>query len=108
MQSWMHPASKEKETLAFVFSGDIRGRILGEIHPKVLKSFPPCYSMLPLQLFLKIYISQPRQTHETSYSFYSSLLYTVKEKGGTKLPHKELQIFFSFHIFGKRVCWPRL
>jgi hypothetical protein len=37
------------------------GRILGRNPDRSLKSFPPCYSQLPLYLFL--------QTHATSYRF---------------------------------------
>ncbi len=56
-----------------------KGRILGRNPNKSLKSFPPCshsylYSFAMRFLFL--------QTHATSYSFYSSLLYTVNVKGG--------------------------
>jgi hypothetical protein len=43
-----------------------------------LKSFPPCYSQSPLQLALRFLFLQ---THATSYSFYSSSMYTVREKG---------------------------
>jgi hypothetical protein len=46
-----------------------RGRILGRKTDKSLKSFPPCYSQSPLQLCLRFIFLQ---THETSYSFYSS------------------------------------
>jgi hypothetical protein len=51
--------------------------ILGRNPDKSLQSFPSCYSKSPPQLCLEIL-----QTHATSYSFYSALLYTVKEKGG--------------------------
>jgi hypothetical protein len=55
-------------------------RILGRIPDKSLKSFP-LYSFDLRFLFL--------QTHATSYSFCSALLYTVKETGGKpdRKPH---------------------
>jgi hypothetical protein len=64
----------------------IRGRILEQNSDKSFKSFPPCNSESPLQLCLDISISQ---THATSYSLYSALLYTLKEKGGKpdRKPH---------------------
>jgi hypothetical protein len=51
---------------------------------KSLKSFPPCYSESPLRLQLCIEISI-----SSNYSFYSALVYTVKEKGGKpdRKPH---------------------
>jgi hypothetical protein len=59
---------------------------LDEIQKKVLKVFllaiqSHFYNFALRFLFL--------QTHATSYSFYSALLYTVKEKGGTpdREPH---------------------
>ncbi len=56
----------------------------GRIPDKSLKCFPPCYSKSPIALrFLFL------QTHKTSYSFQSVLLYTVKEKWGKpdRKPH---------------------
>jgi hypothetical protein len=50
---------------------------LDEILTNVLRVFSPCYSQSPPQLCLEISISCA-----TSYSFYSALLCTVKEKGG--------------------------
>ncbi len=47
----------------------IQGRILGRNPDKSLKSFPPCYLQSSLCTF-------------ASYSFHSSLQYTVKEKEG--------------------------
>jgi hypothetical protein len=63
-----------------------RGRILGRKPDKSIKSFPPCYSESALQLCVEIFIIQ---NHATSHSFYSALLYTVKEKGGKpfRKPH---------------------
>jgi hypothetical protein len=51
---------------------DTEAELLDEIQPKVVKSFPPCYSQSPLQLclrFLFLQITQP-------------LTVSVKEKGG--------------------------
>ena len=59
--------------------GNFRGRILGRNLDKASRLFllvihSHLYSFALRFLFL--------QTHATSYSFYSTLLYTVKEKGG--------------------------
>ncbi len=56
-----------------------RGRFLGRNSDKSLKSFPPCYSQSPLQLYHEIYHSS--NSHPLSVSTVQ-LLYTVKEKGG--------------------------
>jgi hypothetical protein len=53
-----------------------RGRIPGRSPDRNLKSFPHCYSQPPALKFLFL------KTHATSYSFYCSFLYTVKEKWG--------------------------
>ncbi len=69
-------------------SQSYRGRILGRNPDKSFKSLHPCYSQSCLLysfalrfLFL--------QTHATSYSLYSALLYRLKKKGGKpdKKPH---------------------
>ncbi len=52
--------------------------ILGRNLDKSLKRFPPCYSKSSLQLCLEILFLQ---THAIFYSFFSALLYTVKEEG---------------------------
>ena len=76
-----------------------RGRILGRIPDKSLKSFPPCYSHSPLQLCLEFFISSNSRSllrissnsrnllHISSNSCNLlcistvQLLYTMKEKG---------------------------
>ncbi len=63
-----------KETLTS--AGADRSRILGRNPDKSLQSFSPCPFTVTCLRFVLL------QTHATSYSFYSSLLYTVKEKGG--------------------------
>ncbi len=58
-----------------------RGRVLGRNPDKSLKSFPPCYSQLPLQFRLQISISS--NSHLLTVSRVQLLvLYTVKEKRG--------------------------
>jgi hypothetical protein len=59
---------------------------LDEIQTKIKEGFPPCYSKSTLQLCLEILFLK---THATSCSFFSALLYTVKEKGGKpdRKPH---------------------
>jgi hypothetical protein len=62
------------------------GWILGQNPYKSLKRFLPCYSQSSLQYCLRFLFVQ---THATSYSFYSSLLYNVKKKWGKpdRKPH---------------------
>ncbi len=54
------------------------GRILGRNPDNSLKSFPPCYSKSSHSFSLRLLFLK---THATSCSFFSALLYTVKEKG---------------------------
>jgi hypothetical protein len=51
---------------------------MDEIQTKALRVFLLVIHSSPLQFCLKIFLLQ---THATAYSFYSALLYTVKEKG---------------------------
>ncbi len=64
------------------------GRILGRNPGTSPKTFPPCYSKPPVQLWIEFFLFF--QTRTTSFSFFSALMYTVKEKGGkperTQLP----------------------
>jgi hypothetical protein len=67
------------------------GRILDEVQTKVLRVFllaiqSHLYSFALRFLFL--------QTHATSFSFFSALLYTVKEKAG-KLDRKPHPLFYG-------------
>ncbi len=56
---------------------------------KRLKNFLPCYSQSPQQLCSFALRFLFFQTHATSNSFFSVLLYTVKQKGGNRIenPH---------------------
>jgi hypothetical protein len=65
---------------------------LGQNPDKSFKSFPLCYSKSPLQLCLEISISS------NFCSFYSALVYTVKEKGGKpdRKPHP-LHMLWEVH-----------
>ncbi len=55
-----------------------------EIQTKVLRVFLPAFHIVLCSFAFRLLILQ---THATSYSFYSQLLYTVKEKEG-KLDRK--------------------
>ncbi len=60
---------------------------------KSLKSFPPCYSPLYSVALRFLFL----QTHATSYSFFSVLLYTLKEKG-RKPDRKSHPIPYGYEI----------
>ncbi len=58
------------------------GRILGRNTDQSSKSFPPCYSLTPLQLCLEISISSNSRNLFQFLVFSYCTVYSVREKGG--------------------------
>jgi hypothetical protein len=69
-QSIVTPKERYPNTAVLIMIQSI-GRILRRNPDKSLKSFPPCYSQSPLQLFALRFLFL--QTHATSYNFCSSV-----------------------------------